>query len=185
MPSNELRGLRSQIWLMGGLFALSVVTSATVASQRWFFEKHCRERYSALPSDLRRLATSAAEGALDPNEHERLSREDRLALYDDWMAAAEPLAGMAKALLAHDPALYIARAERTLVCGRADQRSRAIEFVELGGSAQAVPMLRRARSWWTRRNDPGLAERLDAAIERLESTENESSTFPSDQERVR
>lgn len=171
MTRQEWRSLRIQVLLMGGLIAGCTVAAIVTATQRGFFEKYLYEKYAALPASLQPLAEAAAQGTLKPRQLAELSENERLLLYDHWMAQADlPSAAMPRSLLAADPDLYIARVERTLVCGRQEQRERALEFLERGGRPDSVPMLRRAAAWAGRRNFPDLAARIQETVQRLEAT---------------
>lgn len=65
MNKQELRTLKGQLLLLGGMFAGSVVLAMLLATQRGFFEKFVEEKYGALPATLKPLADAAAEGKLD------------------------------------------------------------------------------------------------------------------------
>lgn len=169
MNKRELKTLRGQLLLLGGLFAGCLVAAAVIAASRNFFEKFLGEKYQPLPAHLAALAQAAAEDRFDQSAFAALSPADRLVLYDDWMARADPPpAATPGALLAADAALYLARVERTLVCGRPDQRLRALQFLELAGARQAVPLLREVRQWALKRKLPQLGEQIAETINRIE-----------------
>lgn len=169
MHKDELRTLRGQLLLLGGLFAGCIVAAVIMASQRGFFEQFIAEQYTALPANLQPLVEAAATGAIDREAFAKLSPAQRLALYDEWMTHTDPSpAGTPRALVAADPTLYLARAERSLVCGRAEQKLRALAFLELAGSEDAIPVLRKASRWAARRQRPELATQIATTLERLE-----------------
>ena len=152
------------------MFAASVALAVTLAAGRPFFEKFIEEKYGALPAGMKTLADGAAEGGkIDPEAFGRLTTEERLLLYDDWMARADtPPARTPAALVAADRELYLARAERSLVGGSARQQERALKFLELAGAKEAAPLLRKARQWSIKRRTPDLTARITEVLERLE-----------------
>jgi hypothetical protein len=167
MTKGELRTLRGQFMLLALMFLGSAAGAVVLASQRGFFEKHIDEKYTPLPEALRKLAEGAGEGRLNGAEFEKLTPPERLLLYDDWMARVEEgPASTPKVLLAADPQLYLARLERSLICGRPEQRRRALRFAELGGNRDAAPVLERVRTWARRRARTELAADVEAALER-------------------
>jgi hypothetical protein len=169
MNKQELRNLKGQLLLLGVMFAGSVLPAVFIASERRFFEKFIEEKYVALPETLKPLADAVAEGKLDEVAFNKLSRADQLILYDAWMTWPEqPPARTPAALLAADSGLYLARAERTIVCGRDDQKMRALKFLELAGSRAAIPILRKARQWSIKRRTFELTAKITETLERLE-----------------
>ena len=171
MNKQELRTLRGQLLLLGGLFASCMVAAALMASQRGFFEKFIKEKYQELPASLKTMADNAVNGRLDKEAFTRLSPAQRLALYDDWMLRPEPPpAQTPRALVTADPDLYFARAERTLVCGSSGQKLRALKFLKLARSKDAIPMLKRVHEWAVKRRTLRLAEAITETILELEQT---------------
>jgi hypothetical protein len=169
MNKQELRTLKGQLLLLGAMLAGSVVLAITIATQRGFFEKFIEEKYTALPAALKPLADAAAEGKLDQEAFNKLSQAERLILYDDWMARPDPPpARTPLALVAADAQLYLARAERTIVSGRNEQKMRALRFLELAAAKDAVPLLRKARQWSVKRRTTELTAKITETLERLE-----------------
>jgi hypothetical protein len=178
MNRQELQTLRGQAVLLAGLFAGSIVVAAVIAGQRGFFERHVREKYAALPVDLRPLADAAAGGVIDGEQFAGLNEQQRLALYDNWMGSSEPgPENTPGALVVADAGLYIARAERTVVCGKVEQQFRALEFLRLAGSQQAIPALRKARAWALKRDWAMLAAQIAETIDYL-SERGSPEAFP-------
>jgi hypothetical protein len=168
MNKRELRTLKGQLLLLFAMFAGSVLLAVFIATQRGFFEKFIEEKYVALPASLKPLADAAAVGQLDLEAFKKLSQTERLFLYDDWMARPEPLpAGTPAALVAADSGLYLARAERTIVSGRDDQKRRALKFLELAGSKEAVPILEKARRWSIKRRTTEMTAKITETLEHL------------------
>ncbi|MCR4414611.1 MAG: hypothetical protein NUV77_19515 [Thermoguttaceae bacterium] len=172
MTKSELRQLRVQLVMMGALFAACIAASAAVPAFDWAFHTYlCRERYAPTPAELRRFVEAAEQGRLDRGEFDRLAPEGKVAIYRDWMSrSGTPPRATPGTLMAAAPEVYGKAVERTLICGRADQRERALEFLELAGDAGAIPMLQRVGRWWMRRNLPVIAERIQMTIGRLEQT---------------
>jgi len=169
MNKQELRTLKGQLLLLGAMFLGSAVLALFLATQRGFFEKYIEENYVELPVSLKPLADAAAEGRLDQASFEKLSRAERLILYDDWMARpGPPPARTPSALVAVDSGLYLARAERTIVSGREDQKMRALRFLELAGSRDAIPILRKARQWSLKRKTAELTAKITETLDHLE-----------------
>ena len=165
MTNVELRSLRAQLLLVGGLVAGCIVAAVLIATQRWWFESFLVEKYPPLPANLSKLAKDVHAGQIDADAWDRLSNAERLAFFDDWMAndgEAWPQMPPALAALAGD--LYAARAERTLVCGGDAQRARALEFLRLAHCAEALPCLDRARCWAQRRCLGPLADDIAATM---------------------
>lgn len=168
MTNAEVRALRTQLLLLVGLFAGCLAAAGVIATQRPWFESFLGEKYAALPADLQPLADAAAAGAVPKEAFAQLTPARRLALYDDWLTRADAPLATPAALLAADPALYLARAERSLVCGRPEQRSRALEFLKAAGAPQALPILRKVQSWARHRGLTELTDALSQAIHELE-----------------
>ena len=170
MNKEELRTLKGQLLLLGAMFAGSVVLAAVMAWQRPFFEKFIAEKYGVLPAAMKTLADGAADsGKIDVEAFSKLTPEERLLLYDDWMTRPDPPPQRTPAaLVAADPVLYLARAERSLVGGSDDQKTRALKFLELAGSRDAVPLLQKARRWSIKRRTLDLTAKIEQVLERLE-----------------
>jgi hypothetical protein len=170
MNKQELRTLKGQLLLLGAMFAASVVLAALMATERTFFEKFVAEKYGVLQAELKTLADGAADsGKIDAEAFSKLTMEERLLLYDDWMTRPDPPPPRTPAaLVAADPVLYLARAERSLVGGSDDQKARALEFLELAGSRDAIPLLQKARQWSVKRRTSDLTAKIEDVIERLE-----------------
>ena len=169
MNKRELRTLKGQTLLLGAMFFASAVLALFLAAQRGFFEKLIEERYVEIPSHLKPLADAAEQGRLDRAAFEKLSRADRLILYDDWMRRPDPPpARTPSALVASDSGLYLARAERTIVSGRVDQKMRALSFLELAGSTAAIPLLRKALQWSIKRQTAEITAKITETLDRLE-----------------
>lgn len=169
MNKRELRTLKGQLLLLGAMFAGSIALAIFVATQRGFFEKFIEEKYGVLPATMKTLADTAAEGKIDEEAFKKLSQAERLLLYDDWMARPDtPPARTPEVLVAADSALYLARAERTLIGGREDQKLRALKFIELARAKMAVPLLQKARQWSIKRRTIQLTEKITETLRSLE-----------------
>ena len=170
MNRQELRTLKGQLLLLGAMFAASVVLAAVMATERPFFEKFIAEKYGVLPEGMKTLADGAADsGKIDAEAFSKLTVEERLLLYDDWMTRPDPPPPRTPAaLVAADPALYLARAERSLVGGSDGQKARALEFLKLAGSRDAIPLLQKARQWSIKRRTSELTAKIEDVLERLE-----------------
>jgi hypothetical protein len=173
MNKQEIRTLRGQLVLMAILFVGSLALAVFMAVNRSFFEKYIEEKYGAMPASAQPLAERAETGRFDESDKEKfagLSDSERLALYDDWMSREESSAGTPRALIDVAASLYITRAERTIVCGSEDQKRRALRFLELSRSREAIPVLRKAHRWAVRRGSEELAARIADALRRLGDT---------------
>jgi hypothetical protein len=169
MNKQELRTLKGQLLLLGAMFAGSLVLAIFIAAQRHFFEKFIEEKYGQIPASMKTLADAAAEGKIDGEAFNKLSHAERLLLYDDWMARPDPPPTRTpEVLVAADSALYLARAERTIVGGSEDQKLRALKFIELAGARQAVPLLQKTRQWSIKRRTTRLTNRITEALRSLE-----------------
>jgi len=170
MNKRELRTLKGQLLLLGAMFAGSVALAVLIAAERPFFEKFIEEKYGQLPANIKTMADGAAEsGKIDAEAFGRLTAEERLLLYDDWMTRPDPPPPRTPAaLVAADQGLYLARAERSLVGGSVNQKTRALKFLELAGAREAIPLLRKARLWSIKRRTPDLTAKITEALERLE-----------------
>ena len=169
MNKQELRTLKGQLLLLGAMFAGSVVLAVFIATQRQFFEKFIEEKYGVLPANMKALADGAAEGKLDREAFNKLTQSERLLLYEDWMTRTEPPPSRTpEALVAADSQLYLARAERTLAGGREDQKLRALKFLELAASKDAVPILQKARQWSIKRHTVELTAKITETLRSLE-----------------
>jgi hypothetical protein len=169
MNKQELRTLKGQLLLLGAMLAASVVLAIFIAMQRGFFEKFIEEKYGVLPASMKSLADAAAEGKIDKEAFDKLSQAERLLLYDDWMARPDsPPERTPEVLVASDAALYLARAERTIVGGSEHQKLRALKFIELAGARQAIPLLQKARQWSIKRATTQLTAKITETLRSLE-----------------
>jgi hypothetical protein len=132
MKKSEIRQLKMQLVLVGGLFALCVATAIVIVNNRAFFEKYLLEKHRPLPAKLTPLAQKMEQTGEVPEVLGRLTPTQQAAFYEHWMSQPEVQKDMPKMLVTIAPSLYIARVEQTLVCGSHEQRTRALRFVELG-----------------------------------------------------
>jgi hypothetical protein len=173
LNKQEIRTLRAQLLLTGGLMLLCAVCAVVVATQRKLVErKWIREKYTAaydnFPRRVQEAADAAAAGKLTEKLYEPLSEKERDWLYEDWMIRSDPPFEAAPSALAGiDAVRYLERAERTLVCGSAPQQQRAARFLELCATPAAAEVAVRVHDWARKRNRQVLAERLAPTIETL------------------
>ena len=170
MNRQEIRTLKGQLLLLGAMFAGSVVLAVVMATQRPFFEKFIAEKYGTIPANIKTLADEVAlSGKIEAEAFSKLTDEERLLLYDDWMTRPDPPPPRTPAaLVAADPKLYLARAERSLVGGSDSQKTRVLKFFELAGSKDAIPLLQKARQWSIKRRTLDLTAKITDVLERLE-----------------
>lgn len=170
MNRQEIRTLKGQLLLLGAMFAGSVVLAVVMAAQRPFFEKFIAEKYGTVPANIKTLADEVAlSGKIEAEAFSKLTEEERLLLYDDWMTRPDPPPPRTPAaLVAADSKLYLARAERSLVGGSDNQKTRALKFFELAGSRDAIPLLQKARQWSIKRRTLDLTAKIEDVLERLE-----------------
>jgi hypothetical protein len=170
MNRQEIRTLKGQLLLFGAMFAGSVVLAVVMATQRPFFEKFIAEKYGVLPESIKTVADGVAEsGKIEAEAFSKLTEEERLLLYDDWMTRPDPPPPRTPAaLVAADPKMYLSRAERSLVGGSDNQKTRALKFFELAGSKDAIPLLQKARQWSIKRRTLDLTARITDVLEHLE-----------------
>jgi hypothetical protein len=180
MTKQELKTLRAQFLLLGGLFLLCIVSAGVVASQRPWFEKHIYEVLTPLPEDLRPLYDSATRDQLDPVAFKQLSEPRRLALYDHWLSKKGQDGGRAPAaLMSADPGLYRNRAARSIVCGNPEQKELAVRFLEQSNHASVVETLTKSRAWARRHRLSPLISSIDRALETLRMSAEKNSTTSS------
>ena len=160
MTARELGTLRGQLLLMAGLVVGCAAFAAVIATQRLLVEKYRGEKYPA-------AAPIGWDRAVNRDELAKLTEIERLALYDAWMSQAWAPPAAPRAMVEADAALYLTRAERTLVCGTAAQRTRTLRFLELAGDGSALPVLRKARALAVRWKDPDFARQIDECIAAL------------------
>lgn len=177
MKKSEIRKLKMQLVLVGGLFVFCVVTAIVIVNNRPFFEKYLLEKHKPLPANLTSLAQRMEATGEVPEVFGRLTEKQQAAFYEHWMSLPEVEKDMPKMLVSVSPSLYIARVEQTLVCGSQEQRSRALRFVELAfvqpttgggtGESQVLSMLGRVNRWATRRRILSLSAELDKTMAAL------------------
>ncbi len=169
MNRQEIRTLKGQLLLLGAMFAGSVVLAVVLATQRPFFEKFIAEKYGVLPDNIKTVADGVAlSGKIEAEAFGKLTEEERLLLYDDWMTRPDPPPTRTPAaLVAADPKLYLSRAERSLVGGSDNQKTRALKFFELAGSKDAIPLLQKARQWSIKRRTLDLTAQITDVLEHL------------------
>jgi hypothetical protein len=168
MTGAESRTLRVQVLLLLLVLAGSVALAVALVTQRALIERHLGETYAPLPANLKTVADAAAAGDLAATEFSRLPAAERELLYDEWMAHAEPASAHTPRVLgAADPDLYLARAERTLVCGRDEQRLRALRFLELANMPKSAAVLARALAWSKKRKLAALSVNIGETMQRI------------------
>ena len=171
ITNRELRTLRWQLLLTGGLFTGSLVLAIVIAVNRPYAESFIQEGFKLdgeeLPKKLQQAADEAATGELAASWSKQLKPEDWRLLYEDWMLASEPRRSAAAAFSARNAEFFTEAAERTVVCGSDEQKRRAARFLEWSNSQAAIPVLQRLQRWTAKRNQRELSEQLAVAEKRL------------------
>lgn len=170
MNREGLHTVRSQFLLIGLLFFITTVFAAVMATRHDWFESFVKEKFSPLPPHLYPLVEASTRNELNVEDIAKLPRHDLLALYDHWMGMPQlPSLTMPGALMVVDRGVYIERLEQTLVCGTPEQRQRALYFIELAGSQEAIQMLQRVQEWAERRKIPDLPRATAETITLIKS----------------
>ncbi|MBP88801.1 MAG: hypothetical protein CMJ64_19165 [Planctomycetaceae bacterium] len=183
MKNSEIRKLKMQLVLVGGLFVFCIATAIVIVNNRPFFEKYLLEKYKPLPTNLIPLAQKMEKTGEVPEVFGRLTEKQQGAFYEHWMTLAEVEKDTPKMLVSVAPSLHIARVEQTLVCGSQEQRTRALRFVELGfvelgfesalvqsgsgvstNNSEVLSMLGRIDGWATRRRLSSFRTEVDETI---------------------
>ena len=161
MNAAQLRSLPVQAGLIAGLFIGSLGLGGIIVSQRWRFESFVKESYAA-PSkgqseSMRNAINELSLGKVARETWDKVPDVERRAVYNALMlredlGAPKVVAGC----LETAAEFFLKCAERTVVCGDAEQRLRGLKFLELSGVDQAGQALDRLAVWadrWNRPND--------------------------------
>ncbi len=142
-----------------------------------FFEYHVRERYPEASARL--LAMIEREGRASASEDaetlERLSTEEREAVYGAWMSdpAIDPTGQAALRVLWRDPDEIMRRLRITAVAGNLAQRGRALELLSYAkpeARDEAIALCRFLAARARRRGEWALVEEADRVLGRISST---------------
>lgn len=145
MLERWLRTPAGILALIGATFLASALLALYAVSQRAWFEGNVHEKFVPQPeriADIGRRLTHVGSGMVVVRE---LPAADRDALFDAWMQSegrwpAEAPASMMWA----DPARYLGRARRTLVCGSGAQQQEVLRFLGASRHPGAIPEVERA-----------------------------------------
>ena len=175
ISKRELRTLKWQLLLVGGLFMGCIVLAILMAANRNYLETFIKEKYDTpyaeLPSAAREAADQAAGGGIDEDVQAKLNRQDLRLVYEDWISRSDPERPRAPAaFVAINPRFFLDAAERTMICGNREQRQRSLEFFRLASAHEAFareaePRLERLQRWAAKRNWKELAEQIRSVIQ--------------------
>jgi hypothetical protein len=177
MTNAEMRTLRFQLQLTALLFAISVAIAVSIVCcrglfERWLFEKH-EAKYESLPKKLQETVDLLRQRKPAKAALQKLSASQHETIYQCCLAEkAAVRAKMAQSLCQANADFYVARAERTVVVGNAEQKLRAVEFLECSQCPGACRAVGELGQWARRRQRPELVERLEAAEKRLKPFAN-------------
>jgi hypothetical protein len=151
--------------LIGLTFLVAAGLATAAATQRPWFEKYVREKYAPTADNIDRVGRQLTDMAAGVEAVRALSSADRGALYEGWMQASD-WPGLAAAIMVRaDPEFYGARARRTLVCGAAEQKQRALEFLKISAHPAALGVLERCREQALSRRSHALANAAGLALD--------------------
>lgn len=185
MNKTELRKLRGQVVLTVLLFGCTIGCALFIASRRAWFAARVTDTFTPAPGSMRGLIAAAEAGDLPAAQYSQLPRPQRLAFYYDWVLRPEGQRppGVPALLVRTDPALFLARAEQTLITGAPTQRAAAAEFLARCADTRAIDILRRAGAYLERRGVAESRKNIDNAIDTLQnlSIPQETGSAPSTQ----
>ena len=181
ISNRELRTLKWQLLLTGGLFLGCIVLAILIAANRNYLETFVKEKYKTsydnMPRAAQDMIDQAANGQVAEETQKKLSRQHLRYAYEDWMMRSEPARPRTPAaLVSLNAAFFLEAAERTMVCGSREQRRRSLDFFRLAGSSDAEPRLRRLQRWAARRNLGELAEQISSVIQQQTPTATDDET---------
>ncbi|MEL6109463.1 MAG: hypothetical protein AAFU85_25930 [Planctomycetota bacterium] len=167
MMKGKRHGLLFQLLLVLKLFVACIVAAGCLVFYRGWVEGFMDEDYQSPPQSLQ--ATIDAVKLRQPIQkaYDEVPKEDRVYLYDYWMATEPINSQLPGELLRLDPNVFLARAERTLVSGSPEQRVKALRFFELGDHPGAIAVLEKAEAWARRRKLQELAGQIEAVLDQL------------------
>jgi hypothetical protein len=164
MLERYLRTPAGILALIGVTWLLAAGAAVFATTQRAWFEGHVREKL-----------VSPGRTVLDVEPHltnrqagvawiRGLGAGDLAGLYETWIARDGGLPASAPmAMVWGDPEYFLGRARSTLVCGSAEQRRRALDFLGLSRHPGAMSLLERAAARAeARRSASDLAAARDA-----------------------
>jgi hypothetical protein len=152
MKAAQMRSLPVQGLLVLGLFLGSTALAIGMVSQRWRFESHLKESYAppkgelSDPAKKTMQAFSRDEPAVDLWAY--LNDVERRAVYCDWFKNLAPdRIPEVRCWRETDEDYFVTCAERTAVCGNAEQRKIGLALLEGCSSARSEPALQRLAAW--------------------------------------
>ena len=169
MKLGELRRLKWQIAATLSLFVACVPLAGAVILLRDRFERHMFEdhkaRYEEFSGELQSLidAADSETPALDLKTRiAALEPETKELIFQDWMRRREPqrLATPAR-LVAADPAFFLRRAEKAVVCGNEEQRERALTFLTRSEAPAVSETVARLEAWAKKRRRDDIVEQVE------------------------
>ena len=167
MMKGKRHGLTFQLLLVLKLFLACIVAAACLVYFRGWVEGFMKESYLPPPASLQGAINAVNIGAPIQKSYEEAPEEDRVRLFDYWMVTEPIHSQLPGELLRLDTELFLARAERTLVSGSPEQRSRALRFLELGDHPAAIPVLQKAKAWAERRALSEFAREIETVLDVL------------------
>lgn len=168
LAPDLVRSLAGQLAAIAILFVGTAVLAMVPVVWPHAFDGYLRETPPTLTDAVRLVADELAAGRLDPAAFASLTPDERAMLYEDWLARTPRSADAPRLLVLADRELYLARAQRTLVCGDSDQRAVALEFYARAGDPGGAAYLATVERWARGKCDPDLARgaaRVRAALE--------------------
>ena len=143
-----------------------------MATQVSWAEKYLRETYALddLPEEVTAVIAEAEKGNIERVEYLKLDDDGRRQLYEDWMNRPnDPPVATARALITVDAEFFLRRAQQSVVCGNAEQRARALEFLKIAPSDKSLEAVEKLLHWAQHRNLPELAKSINATLDHLKS----------------
>jgi hypothetical protein len=184
-----LRSVQGQLSLMGVIYLGGIVLAiAALVTRSRFFEPHVREKYAAIPEQLRDVVRKRAAGeietpALVSSIEAFVDKQEESARRRDL--TTDDVAGLIYGQLSDDPELdprnllaksmietygpaIRERIRRTLVLGNLEQRRRAVRLLSLfpPSDAEALELCRYALKRSRDRGETELATEAKAILER-------------------
>lgn len=171
MNLKRFRTARMQMLLITGVLGVALVMAVFLATQRAFFERYAKDKFTPLPAHLNSVWESLGKGDYSKEKLKKLSDADLEALYEKWMSEdLNPIVALQNVpmlLVEANAETIMKRIEVTLIVGNKEQRLKACEFLKYSRSKLARTLLESAWNRSKRRGEEQVAKKIKEILSQI------------------